>query len=252
MARGGIPHARFTDGPPPPWARGASVGTLLRPPVAPSPTDKLLDAFARLPVTKNLVAHVQRGARCKAGGLWGASTALLLTTLRKRYDGTLLVLTADDVDSLQLQTDLAAFGCPSHVLPREEQGDDDEPDAQTRSERQRALQHFAADGATLLCGIEAMLQPVATEQARATCSKSVQTEARFPLSGFITQDPALRVPEHPAPDSALDLLTRSDCITTTSPSRPPHPTRCPNLACTPYKPTPRGHRAPGRSPSNDW
>jgi len=127
-----------------------------------SPADALLSAFARLPVSQNLVAQARRGARCKAGGLWGASAALLLATLRDGHDGQLLVLTADDVDSLQLQTDLAAFGVASHVLIREEQSDDGEADPATRSERQRALQRFASDGAPLLCGIEAIVQPVAT------------------------------------------------------------------------------------------
>ncbi len=130
--------------------------------MAPSPTDKLLDAFARLPVTRNLIAQLRLGARCKAGGLWGASAGLLLAVLQRAHQGQLLVLTADDVDSLQLQTDLAAFGVPSHVLVREEQGDDGEPDPVTRSERQKALQHVATDHAPLLCGIEAMLQPVVT------------------------------------------------------------------------------------------
>jgi transcription-repair coupling factor (superfamily II helicase) len=130
--------------------------------VAPTPTDKLLDAFARLPVTKNLVAQLKLGARCKAGGLWGASAGLLLAILQRAHPGQLLVLTADDVDSLLLQTDLNAFGVTSHVLVREETGDDGEPDPLTRSERQKALQHVATDHTPLLCGIEAMLQPVAT------------------------------------------------------------------------------------------
>ncbi|HEB54021.1 MAG TPA: DEAD/DEAH box helicase, partial [bacterium] len=130
--------------------------------VPPPPQESLLAAFAQLPTTRNLLAQVARGAHCKAGGLWGASAALLLTTLRQAHDGALLVLTADDVDSLLLQTDLAAFGSASHVLVREELGDDDEVDATTRSARQRALQQFAADGAPLVAGIEAMLQPATT------------------------------------------------------------------------------------------
>lgn len=128
------------------------------------PTHTLLEGFARLPVTKNLQAQVRRGAQVKAGGLWGASAALLLTVLQKaRTKGdTILVLTADDVDSLQLQTDLRAFGENAHVLVREELGDDGEPDPGTRSQRQRALQQFAGDRAPLIAGIEAMLQPAAT------------------------------------------------------------------------------------------
>jgi transcription-repair coupling factor (superfamily II helicase) len=132
---------------------------------APSPVQRLIDAFAALPQSRILLEQLGLGAQRKAGGLWGASAGLLLATLRQRHDATMLVLTADDVDSLQLQTDLAAFGVPSHVLPREEQGDDGLPDPATKSERQRSLQRHAADKAPLLAGIEALLQPVATPKS---------------------------------------------------------------------------------------
>jgi transcription-repair coupling factor (superfamily II helicase) len=130
-----------------------------------SPIDRLLADFARLPTTQNLIAQLRRGAHCKAGGLWGASAGLLLAVLRAAHHGPLLVLTADDVDSLQLQTDLAAFGAPAHVLPREELADDGTPDAATRSDRQRALVQHAADRAPLLASLDAMLQPVATPKS---------------------------------------------------------------------------------------
>jgi len=128
----------------------------------PNPAANLLDDFARLPVTKTLLEQLALGSQRKAGGLWGGSAGLLIAALHRAHRGTMLVHTADDVDSSQLQTDLAAFGVPAHVLPREEQGDLGEPDAASRSERQRALQHFAADKAPLIAGVEAMLQPVAT------------------------------------------------------------------------------------------
>lgn len=128
----------------------------------PTPQEALLVAFGQLLVTRNVVASVQRGARCKAGGLWGASAALLLATLTRAHKGSLLILTADDVDSLLLQTDLLAFGTQSHVLIREEEGDDGEIDVSTRSSRQRALQQFTGDGAPLIAGVEAMTQYIAT------------------------------------------------------------------------------------------
>ncbi len=131
----------------------------------PSFASRLVDEFARLPVTRTLLEQVELGAKRKAGGLWGASAGLLLAVLRQRQAGTMLVLTADDVDSLQLQTDLAAFGVTAHVLPREEQGDDGQPDAATKSERQKSLQRHAADRGPLLAGIEAILQPVATPKS---------------------------------------------------------------------------------------
>ena len=80
------------------------------------PQEALLAAFGQLAVSRNLIAQVRRGAHCKAGGLWGASAALLLTTLAREHKGALLVLTADDVDSMMLQNDMSAFGATSHVL----------------------------------------------------------------------------------------------------------------------------------------
>ncbi len=124
-----------------------------------SATERLLRQFAGLTVTKNLTQQLARGAHVKAGGLWGASAGLLLATLVEQHKGPVLVLTADDVDSLQLQTDMLAFAARSHVLPREETSDDGEPDAASRSERQRALVQHAADKAPLVASIEALLQP---------------------------------------------------------------------------------------------
>ncbi len=139
------------------------------PPPNPTPTTRaasqLVDEFARLPVTRTVLEQVELGARRKVGGLWGASVGLLLAAVVRKHKGPLLVLTADDVDSLQMQTDLAAFGVASHVLPREEQDDTGEPDAATRSARQRALQLHASDKAPLLAGIEALLQKVATPKS---------------------------------------------------------------------------------------
>jgi transcription-repair coupling factor (superfamily II helicase) len=135
--------------------------------VPPTSAQRLVDAFAGLPVTRTLCEQVALGSQRKVGGLWGASAGLLVAVLRQRHQGAVLVLTADDVDSLQLQTDLAAFGVPAHVLPRQEAGDDGQPDPTTRSARQKALQRHAADKAPLLCGIEALLQPVATPKSLA-------------------------------------------------------------------------------------
>lgn len=128
----------------------------------PSPSDRLLTAFSRLPITKNVIAQLERGAHVKAGGLWGASAGLLLCALQRTHKGTLLVMTADDVDSLQLQTDLSAFGTSAHVLPREETADDGLPDPASRSERQRAMVRHAADKAPLIASIDALLQRIVT------------------------------------------------------------------------------------------
>ena len=130
-----------------------------------SPTERLLTAFDGLTVTKNLKQQLARGAQIKAGGLWGASAGLLLASLQRSHRGTMLVITADDLDSVQLQTDLAAFGAGSHVLPREETTEDGLPDPVSRSERQRALVQHAVDKAPLIASIEALLQPAATPRS---------------------------------------------------------------------------------------
>jgi hypothetical protein len=100
------------------------------PPVA---VDKLLREFAALPLCKRLLEALQQGAQRKVGGLWGGSAGLLVAVLQLQWRGRLLVVTADDVDSLQLQADLACFGAQAAVLPRQETADDGAADPQTRS-----------------------------------------------------------------------------------------------------------------------
>ncbi|MBK8100801.1 MAG: transcription-repair coupling factor [Planctomycetes bacterium] len=130
-----------------------------------TPTERLLLDFARSPLTERVLEQLDLGAQRRVGGLWGASAALLLTLVQRHWRGPLLVLTADDVESLQLQMDLASFGCPCHVLPRQEIGDDGQPDAQSKSDRQRALLRFAEIRAPLLASLEAMLAPAPSRKA---------------------------------------------------------------------------------------
>ncbi|MCB9886362.1 MAG: transcription-repair coupling factor [Planctomycetes bacterium] len=131
----------------------------------PAPTDLLIDEFSRLPTTRTLLEQLRRGSHVRAGGLWGASVGLLLAAALRRHQGPVLALCADDLDSLQLQTDLAAFGVTSLVLPREEESDDGQPDPASRSERQRILRQHAATKAPLVTSLEAMLQKVATPKS---------------------------------------------------------------------------------------
>ncbi len=133
--------------------------------MAPTPAESLIEQFQRLPTTRTLQEQLRRGAHCRAGGLWGASAGLLLATILRQHRGTVLALTADDLDSVQLETDLGAFGVRALVLPREEHGDDGLPDPTTRSERQRILRQHAATKAPLIASLEAMLQPVATPKS---------------------------------------------------------------------------------------
>src|SRR5262249_29730174 len=104
-------------------------------------------------------AAVRLSTQRKVGGLWGGSAALLLAALRQQHRGRLLVVTADDVDSLQLQADLACFGAAAALLPRQETAAARGPEPQTRSDRYKPLLAAADEGALVIAGIEALLQP---------------------------------------------------------------------------------------------
>ena len=122
---------------------------------------RLLDAFRALPVARRVQEQLRLKSQRKVGGLWGGSAALLIAAVRPGWPGPVLVLTADDVDSLQLQAELQTFGQDSVVLPRLELDADGLAVGSSEGDRARALlQH--RDGALLLGGIEAMLQPAPT------------------------------------------------------------------------------------------
>ncbi len=121
--------------------------------------EALVAGFADLPVCRRVIAAVEAGSHRKVGGLWGGSTALLIAALRRARSDRILVVTADDVDSVTLQADLQSCGLAADVLPRQETDDEGEADPQSRSERHRALRNAGRAQAVLLAGIEAMMQP---------------------------------------------------------------------------------------------
>ncbi len=128
----------------------------------------LVDAFYALPQVG--AAHDATRARQQraAGGLWGASSALLLAALAdvRRKPPPLLVLTAHDDDSHTLQRDLATFGVEhAHTLVTLTFDVDAQPEAHGLSARVRTLVELGKTRRgdhplVLLCGIEALLQPV--------------------------------------------------------------------------------------------
>ena len=126
------------------------------------PVQLLLAGFEKLPVTARILEHLEDGMQRRAGGLWGASAALLMAVLVGRWRGTVLVVTADDVESLQLHHDLLALGTRSLVLPRQEKDADGMPDPLTSGERARALAAVAEQKLPLVASIEALLQPAPT------------------------------------------------------------------------------------------
>ncbi len=133
--------------------------------MAPSATSVLVDQFSRLPTTRTLQEQLRLGAHVRAGGLWGASAGLLLAAVLRTHRGPALLLTADDLDSVQLETDLGAFGGSAALLPQQETDDDGQPDANSRSARQRALARHAANRIPLVASLEALLQPVPSKKS---------------------------------------------------------------------------------------
>ena len=129
------------------------------------PIDRLIAEFRALPTVRRVHDAIELCSQRKVGGLWGGSAALLLATALKGHTGRVLIATADDVDSLQLQADLACFRVEAAVLPRQETDDQGLPDAQTRSERHKALSAAARPRSTMLGSIDALLQKAPARKA---------------------------------------------------------------------------------------
>ncbi len=127
---------------------------------APPSVERLIAEFAALPTARLVREAVELRSHRKAGGLWGGSAALLIAALLRSHKGRLLVLTADHIDSLQLQSDLGCFGVAAAALPRQETAEDGGLDPQTRSERHKALVQAGRQGQPLLACMEGMLQKV--------------------------------------------------------------------------------------------
>jgi transcription-repair coupling factor (superfamily II helicase) len=128
-------------------------------------TARLVGALLDLPTSRALREQLRPGVHRKAGGLWGASGPALLAGLCRSFGARVLVLTADDLDSLQLQADLQSFGQDSLVLVRSEADDDGRPSGQSESDRARALDRLHQEPAPLIASIEALLAPAPTPQS---------------------------------------------------------------------------------------
>ncbi len=129
------------------------------------PLDRLLAEFASLPTVRRVFEALELRSHRKVGGLWGGSAALLLACALKKHTGRTLVITADDVDALQLQSDLACFSIASSVVPKQELDDLQQPDPQTRSERHKSLANAQKPRSVTIAGIEAVLQKAPSKKA---------------------------------------------------------------------------------------
>ncbi len=129
------------------------------------PLDRLLAEFASLPTVRRVFEALELRSQRKVGGLWGGSAALLLACALKKHTGKTLVITADDVDALQLQSDLGCFSVASSVVPKQELDDLQQPDPQTRSERHKSLANAQKPRSVTIAGIEAVLQKAPSKKA---------------------------------------------------------------------------------------
>ena len=106
--------------------------------------------FDTLTTTQRVVDALSQCSHRAIGGLWGASTGLLIHALQRHWKGSILVVTADDDESFALREDVAAFqppGCKQPAprsLVTELRDFDDQVDPVTRGERIRTLElHLA-------------------------------------------------------------------------------------------------------------
>ncbi|MCC6672833.1 MAG: DEAD/DEAH box helicase [Planctomycetes bacterium] len=176
--------------------------------------NELVAAFAALPQTRRLVEALRTGAQRAAGGLWGASAALLLAALRLRAPRPQLVITASEDEAMALQGDLAAFGVlDAAVLPELEVDADGAPEPTSHGARVRTLAGVPGKvDFLLLAPLRALLQPVPSPRALARGRLRVRSGEPFDHADLLARAVAAglrRVPLVLAPD---EVSLRGDVL----------------------------------------
>ncbi|MCA8957404.1 MAG: transcription-repair coupling factor [Planctomycetes bacterium] len=121
--------------------------------------------FEGLSATERVSEALRQRTSRAIGGLWGASSGLLLHVLQRQARSAMLVITADDDESQALAGDIAAFrgaDCPTppaRVLITELTDLDGQVDPVTRSQRVQTLTALRDEQFLLLCSLAALLQP---------------------------------------------------------------------------------------------
>jgi transcription-repair coupling factor (superfamily II helicase) len=126
----------------------------------------VLRGFESLATTQHVFAALDQRSHRSIGGLWGASTGLLIHALQRHWKGAILVITADDDDSLALGADIDSFRperakeAPPRCLVTELYDIDGQIDQVSRSQRVRVLGELQKDDRFLLIGsVDALTQP---------------------------------------------------------------------------------------------
>ena len=128
--------------------------------------------FDTLTTTQRVIEALSKRSHRSIGGLWGASKGLLIHTLQRHWNGGILVITADDDESIILREDTTAFrprgskeSSPQSLLT-ELRDIDDQPDPVTRAERIRTLTALSGPGRPLLISsVTALTQPAPSKRS---------------------------------------------------------------------------------------
>ncbi len=124
-----------------------------------------LSAFQRLDATRRVADALRRSQAHRAsGGLWGASSALLLTALQRDLQRPFLVVTCGDDDCETLRSDLETFGARDVAhLPCRNLDIDGLPEPNAEGARARCLSGIGGESAPgawlVLASLEALTQP---------------------------------------------------------------------------------------------
>ncbi len=182
--------------------------------------DALVDAFAELPPTRALHEALRARQHRAAGGLWGASGALLVAALRRSDPGApMLVVTAEDDDGAALTADLVTFQCAScEPLVSLVHDADGEADARALSSRLQTLRQVAArrrggaPGVILACSIAALLQPAPDPRQLGKKTFVVRTGDRVVLDDLLARATAAGLRRVPVVLGPGEVSHRGDVL----------------------------------------
>ncbi len=171
-------------------------------------------AFAGLATSRRLLDTLRPGSTRAAGGLWGASAALVLAVLHERRAGPLLVVTADDGDAEQLAGDLRTFtGREPTRLPRLAYDVDGEADPRLVDARIAVWRALAGDDRfLLLASQEALLQPAPTLASLTRGRVALRTGSEFPAERLVAQAERAGLRRVPVLLAPGELSVRGDVV----------------------------------------
>ena len=95
--------------------------------------------FVALATSRRVTDALATRSHRAIGGLWGASTGLLIHVLQRQWKGAILVVTADDDESFALREDMHAGLCGLQEMEFETQQDADNLEVDIRVQKYKIL-----------------------------------------------------------------------------------------------------------------